>query len=232
METPEGVLLVDKSEGRTSYDVVDLIKRRLGVKKVGHGGTLDPFATGLLVVLVGRRCTRRQADFMKGEKEYLATIYFGRQTDTGDPTGRVVREYEGPFPGVGTVEDVLKGFVGEVMQRPHPYSAVKYRGRPLYYYTRRGIEVPVDPRPVKIYEIEVVRYQAPRLVVRLRVSGGFYVRSFAQDLGEALGIPAMTEALRRLGVGAYGVEDAVDFEQIEAMDAGALVELLRREDCF
>ncbi len=222
----KGILLVDKPQGITSYKVVDIVKKRLGIKKVGHGGTLDPFATGLLVILVGREYTKRQSEFMKGKKEYETTILFGVSTDTGDPTGKIIKEVNSQDLDIEDVFHALKNFEGEILQRPHPYSAVKFNGRPLYFYARRGIRVDIPSRKVEVYNIEVLDFCNWELRLKLTVSGGFYVRSFAVDLGKSLDIPAMVKELRRIRVGHFNVEDALKLEVIKTFSKEELEKTL------
>ena len=224
---PEGLLLVDKPQGVTSYHVVEVVKRKSGIRKVGHGGTLDPFATGLLVVLVGRSCTKSQSEFMVGKKRYIARLRLGIRTDTGDPTGRVIEQYSGPLPSRDRIVAALEGFLGEIWQRPHPYSAVKYKGKPLYYYTRRGIDVPISPRKVQVFSLTLKEVTGPVVDIDLTVSGGFYVRSFAEDLGRKLDVPAMTEALRRVSIGKLHVDDAVTLERLNSLTPQELAGLLK-----
>ncbi len=225
----EGILLVDKPAGVTSYDVVRRVKQASGVKKVGHGGTLDPFATGLLVVLIGRRYTRMQSRLTGGDKVYEAVITLGLETDTGDLTGNVVKRMDTPMPGMDTVRQVLRSFVGEILQKPHPFSAVKYQGRPLYYYARRGIRVPVNPRAVHLYDLALRDYSPPDMAVTMRVSGGFYVRSFAVDVGAALGIGGVVRSLRRLSVNDFHVRDAIAMSAIQKGDPGFISHIMQVE---
>jgi len=211
----EGILLVDKPDGITSYDVIRKAKKAFNLSKIGHGGTLDPFATGLLVVLIGRKYTRMQPMVMRGEKVYQARLRIGVETDTGDLTGNVTRQWEQALPNIDDIGDALRSFVGEIQQKPHPFSAVKYQGRPLYYYARKGIEVPIEPRLVSLYELSIDDWNAPDLDVTIRVSKGFYVRSLAMDLGLKIGTGAVVAELRRLSVGNFFVRDAVPVDMIQ-----------------
>ena len=227
--TKEGILLVDKPAGMTSYDVVRRVKRAIGIPKTGHGGTLDPFATGLLVVLIGRKYTRMQPLVMQGDKIYDAVFRIGMETDTGDLTGQTIAQWGGDLPGFEDIEPVLHSFEGEIQQKPHPYSAVKYQGRPLYYYARQGIDVPIQPRPVRLYEMDVLGWEPPDLRIRIRVSKGFYVRSLALDLGRKLGTGATVAALRRLAVGRFRVEDAVGIAEIRRENPELTEHIIKQE---
>lgn len=214
----EGILLVDKPAGITSYDVIRKVKKALNLSKIGHAGTLDPFATGLLVVLIGRKYTRMQPRIMQGEKVYRAVIRIGVETDTGDLTGNVIRKWTQDLPDINEINRVLESFVGDILQKPHPFSAVKYQGRPLYYYARKGIDVPIKSRQVTMYELNTGVWTPPDLDITIRVSKGFYVRSLAMDLGQKLGTGAVVTSLRRLSVGNFMVQDAVQLNMVENDD--------------
>ena len=210
-----GVYLLDKPAGLTSFDVVRRVRRALGMKKVGHAGTLDPFATGLLVVCAGRPATREISRLMATEKVYLATLALGRETDTGDPEGRVVAERPVTLPDRAALEEVMASFTGRIMQRVPAYAAVKHKGRPLYHYARQGITVEKEPRPVTIHAIEIVDVAGARLQIRVRCGKGTYIRVLAEDIGRKLGCLAHLAALRRLTVGPFSVEDAVAGAQLD-----------------
>ena len=204
-----GLLLVDKPAGMSSAAVVTIVKRMTGASKVGHGGTLDPFATGLLPILVGREATRDAERLLGGDKAYRITVRFGSETDTGDLTGRVVSRGPGPWPSLAAIADALPAFVGEVLQEPPAYSALKLDGRPLYWYARHGQTVVKPARPIVIHAVEVVEYLAPDVVLDVRCGKGAYMRSLGRDLGRALACGAHLVALRRTAVGPHLVENAV-----------------------
>lgn len=210
-----GLLLVDKPAGLSSARVVDVVKRWCGLKKVGHGGTLDPFATGLLPVLVGREFTREADRLLEGDKAYRLTVRLGSETDTCDCTGVVVGVGPRPLPGLDAVRAALPAFVGELMQEAPAYSALKHEGRPLYWYARHGEAIVKPPRPVVIHAAELVEYLEPDLVLDVRCGKGAYMRSLARDLGRALGCLAHLAALRRTAVGPHRVEDAVPLWRLE-----------------
>jgi tRNA pseudouridine55 synthase len=206
-EATEGLVLVDKPAGVTSHDVVDLVRRAFGTRKVGHAGTLDPMATGLLLVGVGR-ATRLLRFFGHLPKTYEGTARLGQETDTLDAEGAVVRTAE-----VGAtradVERACRALVGESLQRPPAYSAVKVGGRRLYEAARRGEAVEAAPRPIRVERFEVRSFDGRDVGFALTCSGGTYVRVLVADVGAALGCGAHLVALRRTGIGPYRVTDAV-----------------------
>ena len=213
-----GALLVDKPAGVTSHDVVAIVRRTLGTKSVGHTGTLDPFATGLLVVLVGK--ATRLARFLDGfEKEYEATIRLGQGSDTDDSTGTLGSRVASRESSEAEVRAALDGFVGTQQQLPPAYSAKKVDGQRAYARARKGEEVVLKPVEVTIHAAELLRYAWPDAEIRVRVSTGTYVRSLARDLGAKLGVPAHCAALRRTGIGRFRVEGAQALEAIQGGQA-------------
>lgn len=211
MSVPEGLLLVDKPERMTSHDVVDEVRRRFGTRKVGHAGTLDPMATGLLIVGVGRatRLLRFLGDL---PKTYEGTARLGEETDTLDAEGRVVRT----APVTSTREDLERAaaaLLGGSLQRPPAYSAVKVRGRKLYEAARRGEELEAPPRPIRVDAFEVTRSDGPSFDFAVTCSGGTYVRVLVADVGRAVGCGAHLARLRRTAIGPFRVEDAVPPER-------------------
>jgi len=203
-----GLLLVDKPVGMSSARVVSVIKRLSGASKVGHGGTLDPFASGLLPVLIGRQFTREAGTLLEGDKEYEFTLRLGSETDTGDLTGRVAEVHRGPLPDLGDLESILGGFTGRITQEPPAFSALKLDGRPLYWYARRGMDVKKPARDVVIHRLELVEYLPPDARFVVACGKGTYIRSLGCDLGRSLGCPGHLVALRRTAVGPYRVEQA------------------------
>lgn len=208
-------MLVDKPAGMTSHDIVQQVRRRLGTRAAGHTGTLDPFATGLLVVLVGR--ATRLARFIDLEtKTYLATARLGIQTTTDDLTGEVVvRSPSGNSVSEALVRRELAAFEGSQLQRPPRYSAKLVAGERSYRKARRGEVVELAEVPINIHRIDLVRYQAPQVTFRVVVSTGTYIRAIARDLGERLGVGAHLTHLRREAIGRFRVEDAVTLDQLE-----------------
>jgi len=204
-----GLWLIDKPEGISSARVVDVVRRVTGVRRVGHGGTLDPFATGLLPVMVGRECTREAERLLEGDKEYLLRVRLGSETDTGDWTGVMVARGFGPLPGIDVIREAAASFLGEGLQEPPAHSALKHRGRPLYWYARRGQEVVKEARQVVFHEVSLLEFLPPDVGLRVRCGKGAYMRVLARDLGRRLGCLGHLVALRRTAVGEYRVEQAV-----------------------
>ena len=241
----EEIILVDKPAGMSSFGVVARVRRKLSEQagmvevkgkegqmrqkktkvKVGHTGTLDPFATGLLILLVGK-ATRRANEFLKLDKEYIATIRLGQVSTTGDVEGEI-REY-GSFeqtanlpegrrrsdPSLAVVQEVLGKFRGEIDQRVPQYSAVKINGKRAYKMAREGKSIEMPIRKVKIYELEILGYEWPELRIRCKVSSGTYIRALGEDIGKALGVGGYLTELRRTQVGEYRVEQAKTLEEL------------------
>ena len=203
-----GALLVDKPAGVTSFDVVAIVRRTLGIKSVGHTGTLDPFATGLLVVLTWK--ATRLARFLDGfEKLYTATVRLGASSDTDDATGTLtVPSAISHRPSDDAVRSALQSFVGTTLQMPPAYSAKKIDGQRAYARARKGEEVVLKAVEVTFHSIELRRYEWPDAEIRVSVSSGTYIRSLARDLGTKLGVPAHCAALRREAIGEFKVTDA------------------------
>ena len=219
-----GVLVIDKPAGPTSHDVVAVVRRAFRGAKVGHTGTLDPFATGVLPIVIGR--ATRLARFLTGaDKEYDALVRLGRSTDTYDVTGRVVYEApEGfPLPSAAAVAEVLHGYLGSWMQTPPAYSAKQADGVRAYAQARRGRAVELAPVPVRVEALDLLSVDGPLVRLRLVSSAGFYVRALAQDLGERLGTGATLEGLRRLRSGSFGLADAVTLDAVVRSEAGSRV---------
>lgn len=221
-----GILLIDKPLGCSSHDVVNTIRRKLGTKRVGHAGTLDPLGTGLLVVAVGP-ATRFLQYLPLEPKEYEGTILFGKRTSTYDMEGEVVSEGPVPEDLVERVRATIPQFLGLIDQLPPMHSAVKVAGKPLYKYARKGEDVERQTRTIHISSIEIFNEQPPSLDFRMVCSGGTYVRTLADDLGQAIGCGAHLTRLRRTRVGRFSLEQAVSLE-----DAGPehLIPLLQALD--
>ncbi len=208
--SPE-ILLIDKPDGMSSFGVVARVRRvlseRAGHKvKVGHTGTLDPFATGLLILLTGKG-TKRSNEFLKLDKTYEATVRLGATSTTGDPEGEIT---ENPVEPVdrAQVQAIIPQFLGEIEQRVPQFSAVKINGERAYKLARKGEQVEMPVRKIKIYSLEILDYAWPELKIRCHVSSGTYIRTMGEDIGKALGTGAYLTALRRTEVGDYSVEDA------------------------
>jgi tRNA pseudouridine55 synthase len=211
----DGILLVDKKEGETSFSVVRKVRYASEARKVGHAGTLDPFATGLLVVLLGQ-ATKLSPFLMGGEKRYRAVIRLGTETDTMDPTGHIIRTSPVPSIELDFVEACALSFLGEIEQVPPLFSAVKYRGKRAYRLARKGIKAELEKRKVRIHRLEIESMDLPDVTVGVTCSGGTYIRSLATDLGRRLGPGAHLKALRRLSSGSFSVADALDSECLES----------------
>lgn len=203
----EGLLLIDKPSGVTSHDVVDVVRRGLGTRKVGHAGTLDPMATGLLLIGVGR-ATRLLRFLGALPKTYDGTMRLGIETTTLDADGDVVSETSVDVTAA-QLADAMQALVGDSLQRPPAYSAVKVGGRKLYEAAREGERLEAEPRPVHVAAFDLVSYDAPDATFRVTCSGGTYVRVLAADVGAALSCGAHLVALRRTAIGPYAVDDAV-----------------------
>lgn len=207
-----GIVIVDKPQGWTSQDVTARLRRVFGTRRIGHGGTLDPMATGVLPVFVGR-ATRAVEFFEHAEKTYETVLLLGKKTDTQDVTGTVLEERAVDITK-SQVEEVLTRFRGEIMQVPPMYSALKVNGQKLYELARKGKQVERQPRPVTVYELTVLSFENNRLSLRVRCSKGTYIRTLCEDIGEALGCLGCMEALRRTQAGEYRLEDAVALEDL------------------
>jgi tRNA pseudouridine55 synthase len=205
------IILVDKPAGISSFGVVakvrGFLRNRFGHKvKVGHTGTLDPFATGLLILLSGKM-TKKSNEFLKLDKEYIADLKLGFKSSTGDPEGEIEKVND-RIPEVGEIDSILHTFIGETEQTPPKYSAIKINGQRAYKLARKGVDFEVPVRKVKIYNIDVLEYEYPRLVIRCQVSSGTYIRTLAEDIGMKLGVGAYLTVLRRIKIGEYRVEKA------------------------
>ncbi len=225
--TPDGILIIDKPAGPTSHDVVDRVRRILKLRRVGHAGTLDPFATGVLVVCFGR--ATRLVQFLSGDdKEYVARMHLGFATDTGDLTGKMVGQAGDPAEiSENRVRDVLSGFYGEIEQVPPMYAAKKIRGKKLYELARKGIEVERSPVNIRISALELISHtlseESPTLTFRVECSSGTYIRVLAADIGQRLGCGAHLLELRRTRSGMCRLIDAVTLDQLEGlMESGNL----------
>lgn len=215
-----GVLVLDKPIGLTSHDVVQIIRRGTGIRRAGHTGTLDPRASGVLVVLIGP-AVRLSEYVSASDKRYQATVRLGSTTDTFDAEGRVTSSM--PIDDIQEeyFNEILQQFVGEMEQVPPPYSAVKVKGRKAYEMAREGEEVDLQPRIIHVYSLEVLEWAPPEAVIDVYCSSGTYVRSLANDLGRALGVGAHLVGLRRTKSGRFTLRDAVPLRRLqEAFDAG------------
>lgn len=212
-----GVMLVDKPSGITSHDVVLFLRRKFAIKKVGHAGTLDPMATGVLVMLLGA-ATKRSNDLITDDKEYEGTLRLGITTDTCDKEGRVVLTKEVNKIPEDSIREAFLSFSGDIDQTPPIFSAIKHKGKKLYDLARKGIKVEIKSRRVTIHEIEIKDIDLPDITFRVRCSKGTYIRKLAHDLGEKLGCGAHLIALRRTRSGRFSIDDAVGLEDLKKFD--------------
>ncbi len=211
----QGVLSIDKPGGISSHDVVNRVRRVVGLRRVGHAGTLDPLATGVMLVCVGR--ATRLVEYLVGRsKWYEATVRLGQMTNTYDADGEVVAER--PFTHItpSQITQELQQFYGTIQQLPPMFSAIKKDGQPLYKLARQGIEVARDYREVTIYELELLDCALPDVQLRVHCSSGTYIRSLAHDLGERLGCGGHITSLRRTAIGAFGTDTAVSLDELTA----------------
>lgn len=211
--TPDGVLLVDKAEGMTSHDVVALVRRRLEIKKVGHCGTLDPIATGLLLLTLGRG-TKIQDLLMSEDKEYTGTLTLGTSTSTQDREGDVLETRPVPQLSEEQIRAAFDKFRGDFYQMPPMVSAIKHAGVPLYKLARQGKVVEREPRLVHVYRYVIDKIALPDIDFTVVCSKGFYVRTYAHDIGAELGCGAHLKNLRRTKSGRFGLERAITVEEI------------------
>lgn len=213
-----GLIVVDKPAGWTSHDIVARVRRLVGMKRVGHGGTLDPFATGVVVVAVGR-ATRVLQYIQDSDKRYLAHVVLGAETDTLDVDGEVVNRYSGEsLPTRQDVEAALTAFTGDIEQVPPAYSAIKVQGRRLYERARAGETVVAPTRNVRIDAIDLLDFEPPDLLLDISCGKGTYIRSIARDLGARLGCGAYCHGLRRIRNGAFSIADAWTLDELAALE--------------
>ena len=222
-----GIIIIDKPQEWTSNDVVSRLRRVFNTRRIGHGGTLDPMATGVLPVFVGR-ATRGVEFFEHAEKVYETTIRFGLTTDTEDITGKVLTETEVCLTEE-ELQKVLPRFRGEILQVPPMYSAIKVNGQKLYDLARKGREVERQPRPITILELQLLDFSGNEARLRVRCSKGTYIRTLCKDIGEALGCGGCMAALRRVQAGEYTLEGSIPLRQLlDISEAGGEVEHLLR----
>ncbi|MBN2284511.1 MAG: tRNA pseudouridine(55) synthase TruB [Deltaproteobacteria bacterium] len=219
----DGVIIVDKPSGKTSFDVIRDIKKSIAVKKIGHAGTLDPLATGVLPVCIGE-ATKLIRFFLNDDKEYRATLLLGVETETLDREGTVTARRDVALDE-SCIDDVFAGLVGKIEQTPPRYSAVKFRGRPLYEWTRRGIDVYRRPRVVEIHRISVEDVTIPYITFTVSCSKGTYIRTLGEEIGRRLGCGACLHSLRRVRSGRFEIGQALS---LEGYDRREKAERLRR----
>lgn len=210
----DGVLNIDKPKGITSHDVVTRVRRILRIKKVGHTGTLDPEATGVLPVLIGK-ATKISQFLINSDKEYLGEMRLGVKTDTGDVTGKIISISSCPFPSEKQIRRVFEGFIGKILQIPPMYSAIKVKGMPLYSLARKGIEVERKAREVIIHRLDILKIEGHSVIFRVLCSKGTYIRALVSDIGDVLRVGGHLVSLRRTVSGRFRIEDSICLEELE-----------------
>lgn len=229
---PDGVLVVNKHEGPTSHDIVNMVRKLYHTKKVGHTGTLDPMATGVLVVLVGRAA--KAAEFLvSDEKKYRATLRLGLTTDTQDVTGNVIKKYEGELPSSEKVNEIIKSFVGKSEQIPPMYSALKVGGKKLVDLARKGEEVERRARPIEIFFIGCSSVNECDYLLDVHCSSGTYIRTLCNDIGEKLGCGGTMASLCRTETGGFPISESVTLDELKEMNDEELAsKLIPTESLF
>ena len=208
-----GLLNIDKPAGVSSRNIVNDVQRLIRPVRIGHAGTLDPLATGVLILCLGR-ATRLVPYLQQQPKEYLATFLLGRRSETDDVEREVVELPDPPLPTIQEIEAALPQFIGDILQRPPAFSAIKVGGRRAYKMARQGKQVELAARPVTIYEIDLIEYDYPRLMLNIRCGSGTYVRSVGRDLATALGTASVMSALRRTAIGDFRAEEACRADEL------------------
>ncbi len=227
LNLPEGILLIDKAKGRTSFSLVHTLRKRLGVKKIGHAGTLDPFATGVMVMLIGRNYTRLSDRFLSSDKEYVAEVFLGITTDTYDCEGQTIAQSP-VIPALEQIQEALTYFQGEIEQVPPMYSAKKIQGKKLYELARKGQEIERQPVKVNLHT-QLIDYHYPYLHLRVTCSKGTYIRSLAYDLGLHLGCGAHLTNLRRTRSGVFNIENCINEEALQSSSFDLQSKLMKYE---
>jgi len=213
------IIGINKPKGPTSHDIIYQVRRITKVKRVGHAGTLDPAAAGVLVVAIGREFTKQLGEIVKHDKEYLAEVTLGATSSTDDGEGTIskLQITNDKYPKDIDINLVIKQFVGEIEQVPPAFSAIKMGGKKAYELARKGKEVVMAPRNVVVHSIEVVKYDWPKLTIKVHCGKGVYIRSLARDIGQALGVGGYMSALERTRVGDYTLEKSYTLEQLKEL---------------
>lgn len=210
-----GFLIINKPVGPTSHDIINQLRKITGIRKIGHAGTLDPFASGVLIVAVGREATKRIDKFVKLDKEYVAKLKLGAFSNTYDRTGGIKENKFECKPEKKNVSKVLLRFVGKQKQIPPMFSAKKVQGKKLYELARKGIEIKRRPVDIEIYNIKLLSYKWPFLKIKIKCSSGTYIRSLTDDIGKSLGTGAYLESLERTAVGKFKINKAVELNNVD-----------------
>ena len=219
-----GFILVNKPVGITSFKLVYIIKKKLNVKKVGHCGTLDPLASGLMIVLVGKY-TKLQEKFMKQDKVYLATIKLGIKTDSGDLDGKIISQSDYSHIKKIDIKNALNSFIGKISQIPPMYSALKVNGKKLYELARKGITIERKPREITIYNIDFLDFKKDTFSIRIKCSSGTYIRTLAEDIGKKINTDTVLINLVREEIGNYKLSSAINIDDIKQNDNFCLQQL-------
>ena len=208
----EGIFAVNKPVGISSHDVIYQLRRKTGIKRIGHAGTLDPLASGVLVVAVGREYTKQLDTIVKSEKEYIAEIFLGETSTTDDMEGEKTVINQEIKPSLQETETIIKQFIGKIMQTPPIYSAIKQKGKVAYKEARKGNALILEPREVEIKDIEIINYEFPIIKLKITCGKGVYIRSLARDIGEKLKTGGYMKSLIRTRVGEFKIKDALILE--------------------
>ena len=219
-----GLILANKPVGITSFKLVHIIKKKLNVKKVGHCGTLDPLAGGLMIVLIGKY-TKLQDKFMKQDKVYLATIKLGITTDSGDLDGKITAKSDYSHVKLTDIQNACNSFVGKISQIPPMYSALKVNGQKLYELARKGITIDRKPREITIHNIDLLDFKNDTFSIRVKCSSGTYIRTLAQDIGKKLNTDTVLINLVREEIGNYKLSEAINLDDIKQNDSSCLQQI-------
>lgn len=219
METiPKGIFPVNKPPGKTSFSLIRMLRKITGIRKIGHAGTLDPFAEGVMIFLIGREYTKQAGTFILQDKEYEAVLYLGITTSTYDPEGEITSQ-NSEVPKLEQIEASLTHFQGTIQQTPPMFSAKKVGGKRLYELARKGIEIPRQPITISV-KTQLINYEYPWLTLRISCSKGTYIRTLAHDLGQRLGCGAYIKKLTRIRCGPYTLQDCFDGSQLYRIQVG------------
>lgn len=227
----EGLIIIDKPKGYTSHDIVNIVRKELDIKKVGHTGTLDPNATGVLPILIGE-ATKISKYLVEHNKTYIATIKLGTKMSTGDEEGEVLQERKIPKLEEEHIYNVLQGFKGKQIQTPPIYSAIKINGKKAYEYARNGQKVEIKPREIFINNIELLSAEKDRLVVKVNCSKGTYIRTLCEKIAENLGTVGYMQELRRIKVNEYKIEQAITIENLKENKNSVIKNIISIEEVF
>jgi len=215
-----GFILINKPVGPTSHTIVNKLRHITGIKKIGHAGTLDPFADGLLILAIGRETTKKISQFVKLDKEYIADLILGGATNTYDNEGEIIPNTSGKIPTEKEILDVLTNFTGKQEQIPPMFSAKKVQGQKLYELARKGIEIERLACPIEIFSIALNSYSYPQLQITVHCSSGTYIRSLGHDVGQSLGCGAYLNGLKRSKIGKFDIKESVKLEELSANNWG------------